>query len=50
MKETLQFEDQSDEQSYLRSEMAKKKSLIEEQRKEIEVNGAMHIQYACNYD
>ena len=37
MKERLMLEDQSDEQSNLRSELATKEKLIEEQRKEIEV-------------
>ena len=37
MKERLMLEDQSDEQSNLRSELATEEKLIEEQRKEIEV-------------
>ena len=37
MKERLMSEDQSDEQSKLRSELATKEKFIEEQRKEIEV-------------
>ena len=37
MKERLMLEDQSDEQSNLRSELAIKGKLIEEQRKEIKV-------------
>ena len=44
MKERLSVEDQSSKQSNVRSELAK--SLIEEQKKEIEVNVTMHNVHA----
>ena len=46
MKEKLMLEDQSDEQSKLRSELATKEKFIEEQRKEIKV----HIDVQCAED
>ena len=48
IKERLSVEDQSDVQSYLRSEIAKKEKLIEEQRKENEVHSYIYNMYAIN--
>ena len=42
MKDQITLQDQSDEQTILRSELATKQKLIEDQRKEIEVC----VQYA----